>query len=154
MCKKYKNTCKKYLLFLHQLIGKMFVYGIKSPDCDLYDFGFGDVDSVNKSTNPVETCDLFLHFTCRFIVIYKGTNNRKCYDEFVTQEEFEKEIKPFLGMVIKNVKFSKQNDLIIDFDRVRIILVTFSDKEESWRLFSKKIDNLHLVVSNSWMEFQ
>jgi len=141
-----------YLDFLKSLENKVLIYGIKSPDLDLYDFGFGDDYIKGKFDDTCKHCTHILHPTCRFLVICQET--KKWFDEYTEPKSFEQAVNTVLGARVKQAKLGKSNDLILDFDNFRVILFTFDDNEESWRLFLTDKSMPHLVVSNSWIEFQ
>ncbi len=141
--------------FLQTLVHQPLCYGLKSPDLDLYDFGFGDVISVvNLQGKEQEVCTYNLHVTCRFKVIWK---NGECrvdkYHENTPCEKFHCEIKRLIGMKVSKVALSDKNDLWLDFGDYWVVFATFENGEESWRFFTFNIDIPHLVASDSWLCF-
>jgi hypothetical protein len=141
--------------FIQSLVDQSLCYGIKSPDTDLYDFGFGNmVNAANTSSGGKEVCPFILHATCRFKVIWK---NGECrvdkYHEDTPCEIFHSEVKRFVGLKVKRVELSDKNDLWLDLGDYWIVFATFENGEESWRFFTPGIDSPHLVASDSWLYF-
>ncbi len=65
------------LEILRTLVDLPLCYGLKSPDMDLYDFGFGNIVNVMDSYwGRTEVCTRTLHVTCRFKVIWKNGERR------------------------------------------------------------------------------
>ena len=141
--------------FLHSLAGQPLVYAIKSPDTDLYEFGFGKaVEVMNRYGKQKIISTHILHVICRFKVIWKkGEHRVDIYCEDTSCEGFHAEIQHLLGMKIKRVTVSKKNDLWLDFGDYWIVFATFENGEESWRLFSSDADHPHLVASDIWLDY-
>ena len=67
-----KCSNQEAMVILSQLVNQPLHYGIKSPDCDLYDIGFGKmVDYVGLNNEIRKVCNYTLHITCRFKIIEK-----------------------------------------------------------------------------------
>ena len=131
------------LEYLNHLVCKPLCYGLKSPDSDLYDFGFGDPSAV-----------YILHIICRFKVIWKNGEQRvRIYHENTPCEQFHAEIKPLLGLPVKRVALSDKNDLWLDFGDCWVVFATFENEEESWRFFSADSALPHLIAADSRMYF-
>lgn len=141
--------------FLHSLVGQPLLYAIKSPDTDLYDFGFGKLDGLlNRHGKQKKICTHILHATCRFKVMWKNREQRvDKYYEDTSCEKFHADIQPLFGMKVKRVALSDKNDLWLDLGDYWIVFATFENGEESWRFFTNDIDVPHLVASDSWLDF-
>ena len=141
--------------FLLSLTGKPLLYAIKSPDTDLYDFGFGElIEVVNRHGMRKKIGTHTLHAICRFKVIRKAGERRITkYYEDTSCEKFRTEIQPLVGLKVKQVAVSNKNDLWLDFGDYWIVFATFENREESWRFFTSEIDAPHLVASDSWLQF-
>lgn len=146
---------QKGIEFLNALKGMPLLYALKSPDTELYDFGFGEwKEIVNRCGRPKKIATYTLHALCRFKVIARGFEHKvDKYYEDTPCEMFHSEINRLLGLIIRRVALSDKNDLWLDFGDYWIVFVTFEDDEESWRLFTINNDLPHLVASNSWLDF-
>lgn len=143
------------LEFLYTLVGQPLCYGIKSPDMDLYDLGFGsgivDVSSYGEET---EDWTYILHVTCRFKVIWRNGERRiDKFNEDTPCEKFHSEVKRLIGLKVKRVGLSSKNDLYLDFGDYWVVFVTFEDEEESWRFFTSVPNGPHLIASSSELCF-
>lgn len=143
------------LEFLRTLVDQPLCYGLKSPDTDLYDFGFGNmVNATSPYRGGKEVGTLILHVTCRFKVIWK---NGECrvdkYHEDTPCEKFHSEVMRLVGLKVRRVALSDKNDLWLDLGDYWIVFATFENGEESWRFFTSGIDAPHLVASDSWLHF-
>ena len=54
---------------------------------------------------------------------------------------------------IEKIELNNKNDLKIDFGDVYIVFYTIEDGDESWRFFTSKEEDPHLVASNLWLRF-
>lgn len=143
------------LEFLQTLVDHQLCYGLKSPDMDLYDFGFGNtIDIINRQKNERESCTHILHVICRFKVIWKNGERRvDIYYEDTPCEKFNCEIERLIGLKVVRVALSDKHDLWLDFGDCWMVFATFENEEESWRIFTPSTDAPHLVASNSWLRF-
>ena len=143
------------LEFLQTLVGLPLCYGLKSPDMDLYDFGFGNMgDVMNPCGDGKGVCTHILHVICRFKVIWKNGERRiNKYYEDTPFEKFHSEVKRLIGLKVRRVALSDKNDLWLDFGDCWVVFATFENGEESWRFFTSDIDAPHLVASDSWLHF-
>lgn len=143
------------LEFLQTLVGQPLCYGIKSPDLDLYDFGFGNFVRVHNWHGEERiVCTHILHVICRLKVIWKNGGHRvDKYYEDTPGEKFNAEVKRFIGLKVRQVELSDKNDLWLDLGDYWIVFATFENGEESWRFFTSDIDSPHLVASDSWLHF-
>ena len=152
MKKTIKQDAADYLC---SLTGQPLLYAIKSPDTDLYEFGFGKlVEVVNRCGKQKKIGTHILHAICRFKVIQKkGKHQIDKYYEDTSCEKFHSEIQRLLGLKVERVAVSEKNDLWLDFGDYWIVFATFENGEESWRFFASEIDAPHLVASDSWLQF-
>ena len=143
------------LEFLRTLVNLSLCYGLKSPDTDLYDFGFGNIKNTTKPYRGAEEVGtLILHVTCRFKVIWKtGESRVDKYDEDTTCEKFHSDVKRLLWLKVRRIALSDKNDLWLDLGDYWIVFATFENGEESWRFFTSDIDAPHLIASDSWLRF-
>lgn len=143
------------LEFLRTLVDQPLCYGLKSPDTDLYDFGFGNmINVINPYGGEKEVCTHILHVTCRFKVIWKNGERRvDKYYEDTPCEKFHSEVNRLVGLKVSRVALSDKNDLWLDFGDYWVVFATFENGEESWRFFSSNIGGPHLVASDSWLQF-
>lgn len=141
--------------FLQTLFDQPLCYGLKSPDTDLYDFGFGDPENpVRPYGDGKGVGTLALHVQCRFKVIWKNGEQRvDRYYEDTPCESFHSEVKHFIGMKVRQVALSDKNDLWLDLGDCWIVFVTYENGEESWRFFISGTNTPHLVASDSWLHF-
>ena len=138
--------------FISALVGQPLCYGIKSPDMDLYDFGFGS--AVSAAGLKGKVCEYTLHVTCRFKVIWRNAEKRvDVYDESSPCKRFHSELRPLLGLKVRRIALSDKNDLWLDFGDCWMVFATFEDVEESWRFFTYDKNKPHLVASDSKLSF-
>lgn len=136
-------------LYIQQLVDKHLCYGIKSPDMDLYDFGFSrQIESDQKSTDYLS---YILHITCEFKIIGKN-NVTDYYDANTPSNQFSSNIQKLIGLKVQRVTLSEKNDLWLDLGKCWVVFITFETDEESWRFFTSSKGNAHLVASNSWLQ--
>lgn len=145
---------QKANMFLQTLLDQPLCYGIKSPDTELYDFGFGRLVEVTSLRGEKrEICTHILHVLCRFKVIWRNGERRvEKYYEDTPCEKFHSEIKRLIGLPVKRVGLSDKNDLWLDFGDYWVVFATTEDGEESWRFFTSDKDGPHLVASDSWLD--
>ena len=141
--------------FLDTVIEKPLLYAIKSPDTELYDFGFGELIEVrNRLGNLKKKSTHTIHALCRIKVI---PQNRTCdtgiYYEDTLCEIFHSDITPLIGTKVKRVALSDKNDLWLDLGDYWVVFITFENGEESWRYFISGTDTPHLIASNLWLDF-
>ena len=151
-----ETTIRKLsLAFLNSLVGHPLLYAVKSPDTELYDFGFGKlVETENRRGKRKTVGTQSLHVLCRFKVIWKtGKKRLDIYHEDTPSEKFYSEVKQLIGLNVKRIALSDKNDLWIDFDDCWIVFATFENGEESWRFFVWDRAVPHLVASNLWLDF-
>lgn len=141
--------------YLQCLVGQSLCLALKSPDMDLYSFGFGKaLEKIDSRDKEKEICTRYLHITCRFSVIWKTENQRvDKYYENTPCEKFHSEINRFIGLKVRRVALSDKNDLWLDFGDYWIVFATFESGEESWRFFTSDKMLPHLVASDCWLNF-
>ena len=144
---------KKAMSFLRALIDQPLCYGVKSPNIDLYDFGFGDQHEItNRSGEIRKCCTYILHITCRFKVICKCKKHPPVnYYEDTPCDTFHANIRDLIGLKVKRIALSDKNDLWLDLEEYWIVFATFENGEESWRYFTFSEESPHLIASNTWL---
>lgn len=149
------NITQQAILFLEALVGQPLCYGLKSPDTELYDFGFGTMVEVDSWRGGKKTiCAQTIHALCRFRIIQKnGTNQSEWYYEDTPHNRFRHNITPLIGLCVKRIALSEKNDLWLDLGDYWIVFVTYENGDESWRFFVSDRDKPHLVASNLWVRF-
>lgn len=147
---------EKAVSFLQTLVNQPLCYGLKSPDMDLYDFGFGEqTEIINWNGEKRKCCAHILHVTCRFKVIWKNEKNQiDNYYEDTPCEKFHADIQTLIGLSVKRISLSDKNDLWLDFGNYWVVFATFENGEESWRYFIMGAKSQHLIASDSWLCFQ
>lgn len=138
--------------FLDSIIGQKLAYAIKSPNTELYDFGFGEErETEDKRMLP----PYILHVLCRFKIIHKeGSRKVQICHEDTTPEAFNKKIEPLIGLSVQRVGLSNKNDLWLDFGAYWVVFATFEEDDEAWRFFISGSDEPHLVATSNVLEFQ
>ena len=138
--------------FLDSIIGQKLAYAIKSPDTELYDFGFGEeLETEDKRMLP----PYILHVLCRFKIIHKdGSRKVNICHEDTTPNAFNKKIEPLIGLGVQRVGLSDKNDLWLDFGAYWVVFATFEEDDEAWRFFISGSDDPHLVATSNVLEFQ
>ena len=149
------NKCREYALTtLLKLVGCCFRYGLKSHNMDLYDLGFGeDVHFLNCLGNTQTACKHTLHFTCGIKLFWKDGR----INEFGPTTEspmFSVAVEPLIGTVVRRIALSDKNDLWIDLDSCKMVIVTYEDSHESWRYFSPGTGSSHLISSGQHLYFE
>ena len=138
--------------FLANLVGQPLRYGLKSPDMDLYDFGFGDdISFLSWDGKFKQACTYAVHLTCG-IKIYWKENKVSEYCGDTPHEIFHEDICRLLGLHVMRVALSEKNDLWLDLGLCWLVIVTFEDGDESWRFFMPGKGISHLVASNLWLK--
>lgn len=149
------STRQEMFEYLQQLVGQPFIYGYKTSDCDLYDLGFGKkIIARNYKGEFREVCTHIIHAVCPFNVIWRNSDCRtETYDENTTYKVFHSCAKRMIGLTVKQIKLSDKNDLWLDFGDCTVVFLSLENEKESWRFFMWGEKNPHLVVSNTWLEF-
>lgn len=143
----------KATAILKTLLGRPLLYALKSPDTELYDFGFGKlVERLELDGSRRKIATQTLHILCEFKVICESHHTAEKYDGFTSCDEFHSKIKYLIGSKIVAIELTKENDLMLNFNGCSIEFITFKDGEESWRFFTAALEAPHLVVSDSWLE--
>ena len=139
--------------FLRPLVGQPLRYALKSPDTELYDFGFGKPVEVTRLGIRRRIGTYSIHALCRFKVLWENSERgAEEYCENTPSEEFSMNIRHLIGREIMKLGLSEKNDLWLDMGDCRIVWTTVENGEESWRFLAADTNVPHLVVSNSWME--
>lgn len=141
--------------YIQELVGLPLCYGIKSPDLDLYDFGFGEYSEKHSQIGQprkVPTCAI--HAVCEFDVICRKEKRIVHYDADICNKRFHAEIHGLIGLKVKRVALNANNILWIDFGEYWIVFQTFQNDEESWRFLYPYSEKPHLVAANSWIDIR
>lgn len=140
--------------FLQNLVDQTLCYALKSSDMDLYDFGFVNADEdVSNIGEKTKCADYILHVTCRFKIIWRNEDCRvERYYEDTGSDRFSVAAKQLLGLKVVRVALSEKNDLWLDFGDCWLVFATFENSEESWRLFTRNMDDSHLIATNLSLE--
>ncbi len=138
---------------LQTLVGQPLIYGLKSPDTELYDIGFGEMVEVMGWSGKMQMMPTHaLHILCRFRVKWKtGKHRVDTYYEDTSSKKFHRDVKRLIGLRVIKVELSDKNDLWIDLGDCRMVFATFEDGEESWRFLTCDKKKPHVVVSDSWI---
>ncbi len=138
--------------YISSINGLKLIWGIKSPDLDLYDFGF-----TRYNRFPMKLFNKYtfvIHAQCVVILIWEHPRHVEVYDGESIATVFNSRISNMIGLCVKNTKLRKNNDLLIDFGECKMIIETMDDDEESWRFFKLRKKDLHMVVSKNWISFE
>lgn len=137
--------------YLQALVGKPLGYALKSRDMSFYDLGFGDdVAAYNRIRGHYEICEITLHVASGMKIFWKdGTKEELLGDApaTITAPLTQK----LAGHPIRRIALSEKNDLWLDFGICHMVVVTYEDGEESWRVFGAEEDAKHLVAADSWI---
>lgn len=139
--------------FLRPLVGQPLRYALKSPDTELYDFGFGKPVEVTRLGIRRRIGTYSIHALCRFKILWENSERgAEEYRENTPSEEFSMKIRHLIGREIMELGLSEKNDLWLDLGDCRIVWTTYENGEESWRFLAADTNVPHLVASNSWIE--
>ena len=145
----------KEMEFLQNLTAQSLCYATKSPDTELYEFGFGSIVESCRLDSPTGKIGTYiLHVICRFKIIQKTEENQVFrYYEDTPAQKFGSDIQALIGLKVQRVGLSEKNDLWLDFGNYWVVFATFENYEESWRLFVADANAPHLVASGFWLKF-
>jgi len=133
---------------LRYLIGQPLRYGLKSPDMDLYDLGFGgDVEFECIDGSIHTACKYTIHFTGG-IILYWPNGHKKEYDGESSHTEFAQTITRLTELRVRRIALSDKNDLWLDLGKCRMVIVTVEDGDESWRFFTPGSNAPHLIATD------
>ncbi len=142
------NTSIDMMVHIKKLIGTQLQYGIKSVDSDLYQLGFGEIVAQEVwNGSLLEINKYAIHFTSALLVYWKDGNTNEFYAD-TSPKEFDFAILQMIGCQVSRIALSDKNDLWIDLGICSIVIVTYDDAEESWRLFQPRTNNPHLIASS------
>lgn len=131
------------------IVGSPLQYGIKSSDLDLFQLGFGESISLEYWKNQsLEINKYAIHFDSALYVYWENGKVDKLYSN-VQEAEFNMVISKLVGKLVKRVALSTKNDLWIDLDDCKIVVVTRDDEEESWRFFLPRTHYPHLIATST-----
>lgn len=136
--------------FVSQLVGWSFAYGIKSPDMDLYDFGFVKAENAKSYDGNVDSCRYILHAMCRFKIIWQSqARDKEIYHEDTPADVFHERVNRILGLPINRATLSDKNDLWLDLGKCWIVFATHEGREdESWCLFVRGLKGPFLSATD------
>ena len=148
-----EQTTREARAVLQSLIGQSLCYGLKSPDTDLYDFGFGVINEMTTRKNEKQMiCAYSIHAICRFKIIGRtGEHEVNMYFEDTPSEHFQTDVQRMIGLCVKRVALSDKNDLWLDLGDYWIVFATYENGKESWRYLAFDKSHVHLVASNAWL---
>ena len=146
---------REAIQYLQKVVDVSLIYGIKSPDTELFDLGFG---AYMKRIRSDGTCMDFpsyaLHILCEIKVIWKkGKRATYYYDASTSVSEFDLAMRRLFGLKVRRVELSDKNDLWLDFGDCWVVLITHESGQESWRFITSNKSEAHLVVSDVWQQF-
>ena len=149
---EYKCTQAEMLASLQTLVGESLAYGFKSPDCDLYDLGFGTlIDVIHLNGRVQKKTTFVIHAVCPIKVIKPKVKKAKWFYEDASAEKFQSWVQTATGLVVEKVGLSDKNDLWLDLGEYWIVFVTNDQVEndcfEDWRFFMANQVKPHLVAS-------
>lgn len=140
--------------FLQVLEGQPLRYGLKSPDMDLYDIGFGDeIERIGGKGRLIKVSKYTVHCLCR-ITIYWENGNKSEYDGESYYIDFYNEIQKMTGLCIQKVELQDNNNLWIDLGQCKMLFTTVRKRYESWRLFTPGSPKEHLVAGYHWLHYE
>ena len=143
--------------FLETLVQQPLVYCLKSPDTELFDFGFGAYVDIATRRGKHTICTHTIHTLCPLKIIQRtGAKQSRWYYEDTPHDSFQSDVTPLIGLTIKRVALSKKNDLWLDLGDYWIVFATYEDgdDDEAWRFFVSDEDKPHLVASDTWVRFE
>ena len=130
---------------LQSIIGCAFRFGIKSPDMDLYQIGFGeDVVFINYFGNRQEASKYAIHFTCGLHLDWSDGKQIE-YDSQSDAKTFHREIESLIGLPVKTAEVLANNNVFIDLGLCKLEIVVREDGDESWRFFQPGQNSDHIV---------
>ncbi len=148
-----KNERNFYICKLQDtLCNQPINYIVKSPDMDMYDFGFGqDVITIDFNGLSTKVSKYVLHAVCNIEVMWRDkTRKSDLFFEDTPVEKATTLASCISGFKVKRVALSDKNDLWLDLGLCWIIFITNEDDEESWRFFSfSSADNAHIVATST-----
>ncbi len=125
--------------FLSQLVGMVVIRAEKSPDMNLFDFGFEGNEALK------EHYPYILHALCAIQVDTEDEHSEIYYGDTST-EAFATVCAQLIGQKVENVHVIDGNDLMIWLERTAVRFLVADDGYESWRFFGKR--TRHLVASD------
>lgn len=146
------------LIFLNELVGSPFRYGLKSKDLYFYDLGFGDwLYRCNGSEKKQKITTYAIHAQCEIRVFSQiktifskvdKSNSVRSYSGDTVAEVFHKDMEKLYKNSIKRVALSSKNDLWLDLGEYWIVFVTFENAQESWRFLPLDDSRPQLIASS------
>lgn len=130
------------------LLGATIDYALKSPDMNLYDFGF----TYHLPNSPASQ-KIALHVMCSFVAKI-GTFEEKRYYGDSSNLHFYEHFNCLIGKSVCGISLGEKGDLGINFGQSHIKITPADDGNESWRIFCDCKYSSHLVVSDTLFSLQ
>ena len=93
--------------FLRPLVGQPLRYALKSPDTELYDFGFGKPVEVTRLGIRRRIGTYSIHALCRFKILWENSERgAEEYCENTPSEDFSIKISHLIGREIMELGLS------------------------------------------------
>ena len=139
---------------LRKLVGCPLCYGLKSPNMDLYDFGFGECKEVIDWRGGKKLLSTYvIHAVCGIKILRHHQNSGSViYTGDSDSELFHNDIQKLLGLTVNRIALSEKNDLWLDLGEYWLILITYEDEKESWRYFAYDIPSIDVIASSRTIE--
>lgn len=148
-------------LYIANLVNLPLSYIQKISGTELYGFGFGNIFEYPSKLIPGQVnrgTDYALHILCPFELICRSPEKEEIFIDFETSlQEFESTFHPLIGKRVLRARVTPNNNLRIDFGSAWITTLVnhdSSDVDETWRLFQPNSPNLHLVATQTSIEFR
>ncbi len=146
-------TWEDCIRYLQQMVGQPLSYGWKSWDMDIFDVEFGDLVTCTNLYGETHKCHLhIMHSVGAIKIIWWKEKRSIFYDIDTTTEEFYSDIQKLIGLEVLRVALSDKNDLWFDFGDIWMVFITYDSNEESWRYFTARSEDPHLVAADSWLQ--
>ena len=129
-CYVKKVDAETALQHLQVLIGQPFQVGRKFSNCELYTLRFGEIEDPTRMV-----CRLNIHVLSDIKIISHKEKLIYHYDSWTSYDCFREDIKPLIGLCVKNVRIMKNNRLRLNLGDYFIDVMTDEEGEECWRYF-------------------
>ncbi|MBE6886332.1 MAG: hypothetical protein E7486_05205 [Ruminococcaceae bacterium] len=147
-CRVEPADAETALRYLQALIGQPFQHGHKFDDCELFMLRFGEIEDPSR---------MGFHWNIHVLSDIKIISHKEKliyhYDSWTSYDYFRENIKPLIGLCVKNVRIMKNNRLRLNLGDYFIDVMPGEEGDECWRFFDRyDAKNPHLVVSNNEIE--
>ena len=140
--------CVIYTNYLASIVGTPFQYCIKNSNLDLFQLGFGEVVAVESdNTQTLEINKYAIHFDSAIYLYWKNGMVDRFYSDSHAQV-FNEALSCLIGKKVNRIKLSSKNDLWIEFEDCKMVIVTRDDEDESWRFLLPRTNYPHLIASS------